>query len=54
LIDAFPSKSASAIAVNNFSRSLVAAMVSLVALPFENAVGLLPLWLVLQLLASFV
>ncbi|CAI2189299.1 367_t:CDS:2, partial [Funneliformis geosporum] len=39
LVDAFPGKSASAIAVNNCVRSFAAAIMSFVAVPFENAVG---------------
>ncbi|CAG8689739.1 6943_t:CDS:2 [Funneliformis caledonium] len=39
LVDAFPGKSASAIAVNNCIRSIAAAIMSFVAVPFEHAVG---------------
>ena len=39
LVDAFPGKSASAIAVNNLTRSLAAALFTFVSVPFEDAVG---------------
>src|ERR1044072_7394992 len=38
LVDAFPGKSASAIAVSYFIRSIVAAIMAIVAVPLEDAV----------------
>jgi hypothetical protein len=40
LVDAFPNKGASAVAVNNFSRCLTAALFIFVAAPFEDAVDI--------------
>lgn len=40
LVDAFPGKSASAIAVNNLMRSLAATLITFVSVPFEKAVGI--------------
>ncbi|GBC06045.1 hypothetical protein RclHR1_06590005 [Rhizophagus clarus] len=39
LVDAFPGRSASAIAVNNLMRSLAATLITFISVPFENAVG---------------
>ena len=39
LVDAFPNKSASAIAVNNFARSITARIFVFAAAPFEDAIG---------------
>jgi hypothetical protein len=39
LVDAFPGRSASATAANNFIRTLVAALFIFVSAPFEDAVG---------------
>jgi hypothetical protein len=39
LVDAFPGRSASAIAVNNLTRSLAAALFTFISVPFEDAVG---------------
>ncbi|CAB5205150.1 unnamed protein product [Rhizophagus irregularis] len=38
LVDAFPGRSASAIAINNLTRSLAAALFTFVSVPFEKAV----------------
>ncbi|CAB4477945.1 unnamed protein product [Rhizophagus irregularis] len=40
LVDAFPGRSASAIAINNLTRSLAAALFTFVSVPFEKAVGI--------------
>jgi len=40
LVDAFPGRSASAIAVNNLMRSIAAAIFTFASAPFENAVGI--------------
>ncbi|RGB36734.1 major facilitator superfamily domain-containing protein, partial [Rhizophagus diaphanus] len=40
LVDAFPGRSASAIAINNLTRSLAAALFTFISVPFEKAVGI--------------
>ncbi|EXX54125.1 uncharacterized protein OCT59_007162 [Rhizophagus irregularis] len=40
LVDAFPGRSASAIAINNLTRSLAATLFTFISVPFEEAVGI--------------